>query len=59
MNIPKISVGDLLELKKKHPELDLVTLDLQAAYNALKEITGEATREGLLDEIFSRFCLGK
>ena len=40
-------------------ELDLVTLDLQAAYNALKEITGEATREGLLDEIFSRFCLGK
>ena len=40
-------------------ELDLVTLDLQAAHNALKEITGEATREGLLDEIFSRFCLGK
>ena len=32
---------------------------VEAAYNALKEITGEATREGLLDEIFSRFCLGK
>lgn len=40
-------------------ELDLVTLDLQAAYDSLKEIIGESTREGLLDEIFSRFCLGK
>lgn len=40
-------------------ELDLVTIDLQDAYNSLKEITGESTREGLLDEIFSRFCLGK
>ena len=40
-------------------EIDLVTIDLQKAYDALKAITGEATREGLLDEIFSRFCLGK
>ena len=40
-------------------ELDLVTIDLQRAYDALMEITGEHTKEGLLDEIFSRFCLGK
>lgn len=40
-------------------ELDLVTIDLQNAYHALKEITGEYARENLLDEIFSRFCLGK
>ena len=40
-------------------EIDLVTVDLQNAWYALKEITGEAGREDLLDEIFSRFCLGK
>ena len=38
-------------------ELDLVTIDLQEAYYALKEITGKTCREDLLDEIFSRFCL--
>ena len=40
-------------------EVDLVTVDLQNAWTALKEITGETGREDLLDEIFSRFCLGK
>ena len=40
-------------------EIDLVTVDLQNAWYALKKITGEAGREDLLDEIFSRFCLGK
>ena len=39
--------------------LDLVTMDLQCAWNDLKEITGEVTKEDLLDEIFNRFCLGK
>lgn len=45
-----------LELGK---EIDLVTIDLQKAYYALKEIIGEVGRDDLLDEIFSRFCLGK
>ena len=40
-------------------EIDLVTVDLQNAWYALKEITGETGRDDLLDEIFSRFCLGK
>ena len=40
-------------------ELDIVTIDLQNSWTALKEITGKAGREDLLDEIFSRFCLGK
>ena len=39
--------------------VDLVTMDLQEAWEALKQINGEAGRENLLDEIFSRFCLGK
>lgn len=40
-------------------ELDLVTIDLQEAYTALKEILGEVSREDLLDTLFSNFCLGK
>lgn len=40
-------------------ELDLVTIDLESAWTSLKEITGKAGKEDLLDEIFSRFCLGK
>ncbi len=40
-------------------ELDLVTIDFQECYQALKEILGQATREDLLDVLFSRFCLGK
>ncbi|MDQ0361319.1 tRNA uridine-5-carboxymethylaminomethyl(34) synthesis GTPase MnmE [Breznakia pachnodae] len=40
-------------------ELDLVTIDLQSAYYALKEILGEVSKDDLLDTLFSKFCLGK
>lgn len=40
-------------------ELDLVTIDLNEAYMALKEILGEVSRDDLLDTLFSKFCLGK
>ena len=38
---------------------DLVSSDLQRAYDLLGELTGNSVREDLTDEIFSRFCLGK
>ena len=44
---------------KNNVELDLVAIDLQAVYQTLQEITGNYSKENLLDEIFSRFCLGK
>ena len=50
---------DAVQAMEAGMETDLVTIDLQASWDVLKEITGEATRDGLLDEIFSRFCLGK
>ncbi len=40
-------------------ELDLCTLDLDRAQNALSEITGDNVEETLLDHIFSTFCVGK
>jgi tRNA modification GTPase len=39
--------------------LDAVVQDLEDALAALGEITGEVTTAAVLDEVFSRFCLGK
>ena len=39
--------------------LDLVTIDINLAYSALGEITGNTTGEDIIDAIFSKFCLGK
>ncbi|MCL5044120.1 MAG: tRNA uridine-5-carboxymethylaminomethyl(34) synthesis GTPase MnmE [Deltaproteobacteria bacterium] len=38
---------------------EVVTVDLNAASNALASITGEITNEDVLDRIFSEFCVGK
>ena len=38
---------------------DLLTLDLRAALHELGAITGAITNEDVLDQIFSRFCIGK
>lgn len=40
-------------------EVDLITIDLSAAYDALTSILSANTKPSLMDEIFSRFCLGK
>jgi tRNA modification GTPase len=39
--------------------LDLLAVDLKEALDALGEITGEVTSADILEEIFSRFCVGK
>lgn len=39
--------------------LEMVSLELQSAWEKLGEITGETISDNLLDIIFSEFCLGK
>lgn len=38
---------------------DFVVIDLRSAWEKLGEITGETLGEDIIDEIFSRFCIGK
>jgi tRNA modification GTPase len=39
--------------------LDLVAVDVREALDAIGEVTGERVSESVLNEIFSRFCIGK
>lgn len=39
--------------------LDILEMDLKNVWNILGEIIGESYSEELLDELFSRFCVGK
>lgn len=45
-------------LEDNMPE-DFYSIDLLDAYEALGSITGEKTGEDLVNEIFSKFCMGK
>jgi len=43
----------------EHLTPDMAATDLQAAQEALSEITGDRADEKLLDSVFSQFCVGK
>lgn len=51
-----MKVNDSIE--NQMPE-DFFTIDLMDAYEALGSITGETIGEDLVNEIFSKFCMGK
>ena len=38
---------------------DLITIDMMDAYTALGKVIGKAVEEDLVNEIFSKFCMGK
>jgi tRNA modification GTPase len=45
-------------VEKKIPP-EFTVSDLQGALHSLGDITGHTTTEEILDQIFSRFCIGK
>lgn len=40
-------------------EIDMIEIDVKRLWETLCEITGEVAQDDLLNEIFSKFCLGK
>jgi len=45
-------------VKKKIPH-DLLTVDLKEVMDSLGEITGDSVSDEIVNDIFSRFCIGK
>ena len=54
-----ISLQEALKGSEEHQPFELIEIDVNEAWMCLGEITGEAVREDILTEVFSRFCLGK
>ena len=53
------SLENMIESIKKNMSAEFISVDLKAALDSLGEITGKTVTEDILDEIFSRFCIGK
>lgn len=55
----KESVGDALMMAEAGEALDFIEVDVRDAYDRLGEIIGETVADDIINEVFSRFCLGK
>lgn len=55
----KNSLADALDAAKCMQPLEFVEIDVSSAYQSLGLITGDSVREDVIEEVFSRFCLGK
>jgi len=53
------ALEEALHLAEKEEPLDLVSPLLREAVNSLGEITGEVSTADILEEMFSKFCVGK
>lgn len=53
------SVEDALAATEANAPLELIEIDIREAYENLGFITGDTVQEDIIEEIFSRFCLGK
>ena len=54
-----LSISKEILKKSDNEEVDLLEIDIKALWENLGEILGETYKDDLLDEIFSKFCLGK
>lgn len=59
MKLAKDSIDSAIIATKDDVPVDLIEIDITNARNYLGEIIGETYSDELIDELFSRFCLGK
>jgi len=55
----KSFLEDSMDMIERKEALDFIEIDLKNAWETLGEIIGESITEDIIDEVFSRFCLGK
>lgn len=55
----KQNLIDALSSAKEKLPVDMIEIDLKAAWHHLGEITGSVSSDSLIDSLFSKFCLGK
>ncbi|BFT76186.1 tRNA uridine-5-carboxymethylaminomethyl(34) synthesis GTPase MnmE [Paenibacillus sp. P36] len=55
----KRSLHDALEANEQYVPIDMIQIDIRAAWEQLGEIIGDSVGESLIDQIFTQFCLGK
>lgn len=53
------SLHDAYTMADAGEALDFIEVDVKNAYELLGEITGETVSDDIINEVFSRFCLGK
>lgn len=53
------AVRDAMTLTGRNEPLEIIEIDLHQAYEWMGEIIGESVTDDVLNEVFSRFCLGK
>ncbi len=53
------SINNALNNISENIPVDMLAIDIKAAWEALGAITGEVYQDKLLDTLFSNFCLGK
>ena len=53
------SLRDARSMSEAGEALDFIEVDVRNAYEYIGEITGETVSDDILNEVFSRFCLGK
>ena len=52
-------INECLNNIKNETPIDIIELDLKESWNTLGEIIGVGTGDELINELFSKFCLGK
>lgn len=53
------SAEDAIAMTLRKEALEFIEIDVNSCYQSLGEIIGETATDDIIDEVFTRFCLGK
>ena len=59
LDLSLAALNDALEALRSGESLDAVTVVIDEALENLLKLTGESVADSVVNEVFSRFCVGK